>query len=47
MNDMIYLMMAYAAFWGISFAFIYTIFSRQRKLDQEVQMLKQLLDKDV
>jgi len=44
MNPLLYLMLAYAAFWLISFAFIFSIFNRQRKLDEEVAMLKQLLD---
>ncbi|RME46699.1 MAG: CcmD family protein [Caldilineae bacterium] len=44
MADLLYLMLAYAAFWIISFVFIFSIFSRQRKLDEEVAMLKQLLE---
>jgi len=44
MADLIYLMMAYAVFWLLSFIFIFSIVNRQRKLDQELTMLKQLLD---
>ncbi len=44
MADLIYLMMAYAAFWILSFALIFSIFSRQKKLDNEVAMLKQLIN---
>ncbi|NIT55697.1 MAG: CcmD family protein [Aliifodinibius sp.] len=44
MGPLLYLMLAYAAFWLISFAFIFSIFNRQRKLDEELTMLKQLLD---
>ncbi|MFQ5436238.1 MAG: CcmD family protein [Anaerolineae bacterium] len=44
MADLLYLMLAYAAFWIISFVFIFSIFSRQRKLDEELTMLKELLD---
>jgi CcmD family protein len=44
MGDLLYLMLAYAAFWLISFAFIFSIFSRQRKLDEEVRLLRQLID---
>jgi len=46
MADLLYLMLAYAVFWIVSFAFIFSIFSRQRKLDEEVAMLKQLLDSE-
>lgn len=46
MADLIYLMMAYAAFWILSFILIFSIFSRQKKLDTEITMLKQLLHKD-
>lgn len=44
MGPLLYLMLAYAVFWLISFAFIFSIFSRQRKLDDELTMLKQLLN---
>ncbi|MEM7029715.1 MAG: CcmD family protein [Chloroflexota bacterium] len=44
MESLLYLMLAYGAFWLISFGLIFSIFSRQRKLDQELSSLKQLLD---
>jgi CcmD family protein len=44
MDSLLYLMLAYAAFWLVSFGFIFTIFTRQRKLDDEVLMLKQVLE---
>ena len=44
MDSLVYLMLAYAVFWLISFGFIFSIFSRQRKLDDEVVLLRQLLD---
>ncbi len=44
MADLIYLMLAYAAFWVLSFALIFSIFSRQKKLDKEVALLKQLVN---
>ena len=44
MGSLLYLMLAYGAFWLISFGLIFSIFSRQRKLDQELASLKQLLD---
>ncbi len=44
MGDLLYLMLAYAFFWLLSFGLIFSIFNRQRKLDEELTMLKQLLD---
>ena len=46
MADLIYLMMAYAVFWLFSFVLIFSIFNRQKKLNDELAMLKQLLEKD-
>ncbi len=46
MADLIYLMMAYAVFWLFSFALIFSIFNRQRKLNDELAMLKQLLKEE-
>ena len=40
---MIYLVMGYATFWLVTFVFVYTIFSRQQKLNQESIILKQLV----
>lgn len=44
MNDLIFLMLAYAVFWALSFGLIFSIFNRQKKLDQELTVLKQLMD---
>lgn len=44
MADLLYLMLAYAFFWILSFGFIFSIFNRQKKLEQEVTQLRQLLD---
>lgn len=44
MENLVYLMMAYAAFWILSFALIFSISNRQKKLDSELIMLKQLLE---
>lgn len=44
MDALLYLMLAYGVFWLVSFGFIFSIFSRQRKLDEELTMLKQLLE---
>jgi len=46
MADLIYLMMAYAVFWLFSFALIFSIISRQKKLDAQLEMLKQLVNRD-
>lgn len=40
---MIYLAAGYAVIWLVSFVFIYTIVSRQRYLEKEVQVLEQLV----
>ncbi len=46
MENLVYLMMAYAVFWLLSFALIFSISNRQKKLDSELLMLKQLLEDD-
>lgn len=46
MADLLYLMLAYAAFWLLSFVLIFSIFNRQKKLNDELTMLKQLLKKE-
>lgn len=43
---MIYLAAGYAVFWVVSFALIYSMVSRQRHLQQELDMLKQLAQQD-
>ena len=42
MASLIYLVAGYAVFWIVSFVFIYSIASRQRKLQQDLEMLEQL-----
>lgn len=44
MGPLIYLTMAYAAFWIIAFVFIIAIFNRQRHLQREISVLEQLLE---
>ena len=46
MNTMNYLFAAYAAIWIILAIYLYSIHSRQKKLQEEVERLKQLLDKN-
>ncbi|MCB9078437.1 MAG: CcmD family protein [Anaerolineaceae bacterium] len=42
MGDTIYLAAAYGVFWLVSFIFIYSLVSRQRNLEKEVELLEQL-----
>ncbi len=42
MGDLTFLAAGYAVFWLVSFVFIYTLVSRQRNLEKEVQVLEQL-----
>jgi CcmD family protein len=37
-------MLAYSVFWLISFGLIFSIFSRQKKLDQELSLLRDLVE---
>ena len=46
MENMIYLVAGYAVFWLISFLFIYSMVSRQRNLQKELEMLEQLTQSD-
>ena len=39
---MIYLAAGYAVFWIVSFVFIYSMVSRQRNLQKELEVLEQL-----
>ena len=45
MNTMHYLFAAYAAIWVILAIYLYSIYSRERKLREDVDRLKQLLEK--
>lgn len=42
MGDLIYLAAGHAVFWLVSFAFIYSMVSRQNNLQKELEMLEQL-----
>jgi CcmD family protein len=35
---------AYAVFWILTFVFIFSIFSRQRSLQRELEVIEQLLE---
>ena len=43
---MYYLFAAYAVFWGLTFAYVFTIASRQKRLQREIETLSRSLSKD-
>ena len=44
MGDMIFLVAGYAVFLIVTFVFVLSMVSRQRKLQQELQVLEQLIE---
>ena len=46
MGSLTFLAAGYAVFWIVSFVFIYTLVSRQRNLEKEVQMLEQFVQQE-
>jgi CcmD family protein len=42
MGSLTFLAAGYAVFWIVAFVFIYSMVSRQRKLEKEVTMLEKL-----
>ena len=40
---MTYLAAAYAVFWGVTFLYVFSIASRQKRLRREIDVLKQTL----
>jgi len=40
---MTYLAAAYAVFWGVTFLYVFSIASRQRRLQREIDVLKETL----
>ncbi|MGB3903850.1 MAG: CcmD family protein [Anaerolineae bacterium] len=38
-----YLFAAYAVFWGLTFAYVFTIASRQKRLENEIEALRRAL----
>ena len=42
----VYLVAAYAVFWGLTFVLVLSIWLRQRRIDRDVQALQTLLDED-
>ena len=41
---MTYMIAAYAVFWILTFVLVYSIFSRQRSLRRELEVMEQLLE---
>ncbi len=41
---MSYMIAAYGVFWILTFVFVYSIFSRQRSLRRELEVMEQLLE---
>ena len=44
---MTYLVAACAVLWAISFGLVFSMVLRQRRLEQEVQVLQQFVEEDV
>ena len=42
----VYLIAAYAVFWGLTFVLVLSIWLRQRRIDRDLQALRTLLDED-
>ena len=40
----VYLIAAYAVFWGLTFVLVLSIWLRQRRIDRDLQALRTLLD---
>jgi len=41
----IYLVIAYAVFWALTFILVFSIWFRQRRLEQEIARLRKELDR--
>ena len=41
---MSYLFAAYAVFWALTFVYVFTIASRQKRLENEIKALRQSLE---
>ena len=42
MGDMIFLTAGYAVFWLVTFVFVYSLVSRQRNIQKDLEILEQL-----
>jgi CcmD family protein len=43
---MIYLFAAYAVFWALTFVFLFTIASRQKRLENQIEALRSALERE-
>ncbi len=43
---MLYLVIAYAVFWGITFALVFSIFARQNAVERELTSIKLLIEQE-
>lgn len=39
-DDLVYLVVAYAVFWGVTFALVFSIWARQRRLERDLSALQ-------
>lgn len=46
MENLVYLFAAYAVFWVLTFAYVFVIASRQKRLQNEVENLRRALEKE-
>jgi CcmD family protein len=44
MDNLVYLFAAYAVFWVITFAFVFSMSRRQKRLQREVEALRKALE---
>lgn len=43
---MVYLFAAYAVFWASTFVYVFTIASRQKRLQEELETLRRALERE-
>ena len=43
---MVYLFAAYAVFWVLTFVYVFTIASRQKRLENQIEALRSSLDRE-
>lgn len=43
---MLYLVIAYAVFWGITFALVFSIFIRQKATERELSSIKMFIEQE-
>jgi CcmD family protein len=44
--NMGYLFAAYAVFWALTFIFVFSIASRQKRLEKEIEALRRALERE-